>query len=85
MGGDSFRWTELSTQVKKSFKEVSPIFTVTIDRDKCDGCGECTESCPADILEMEDGISVVTDPEECLGCESCVAVCPTGAITVEEN
>ncbi|HBX23007.1 MAG TPA: 4Fe-4S dicluster domain-containing protein [Desulfotomaculum sp.] len=61
------------------------MFKVAIDLDKCEGCGECTESCPADILEMQDGKAAVTDPEECLGCETCVSVCPTGAITVEES
>jgi len=68
------------------FKEVSPIFTVSIDRDKCEGCGECTESCPADILEMVDGKAEVTgNADECLGCETCVSVCPSGAVTVQES
>lgn len=61
------------------------MFKVAIDRDKCEGCGECTESCPADILEMEDGKAAVANPEECLGCETCVSVCPSGAVTVEES
>lgn len=61
-------------------------FNVTIDRDKCEGCGECAESCPADILEMVDGKAEVTgDISECLGCETCVTVCTTEAVTLEEQ
>lgn len=62
------------------------MFVVEIDVDKCEGCGECTESCPADILAMEGDKAVVTgDPTECLGCETCVSMCPSEAITLIEQ
>jgi ferredoxin len=61
-------------------------YVVSIDRDKCEGCGECVENCPASILEMVDGKAEVTgDIEDCLGCETCVSVCNSGAATVEER
>ena len=62
------------------------MYTVTVDRDKCEGCGECVDNCPASILEMVDGKADVTgDLSDCLGCESCVSVCPSGAVTVTES
>ena len=62
------------------------MFVVEIDADKCEGCGECTESCPADILGMEGDKAIVTgDPTDCLGCETCVSVCPNEAITLTEQ
>jgi len=63
------------------------MFVVTVDKEKCEGCGECWETCPVDMFsEDEDGKSSVTgDMEDCLGCESCIAVCPSDAITVEEQ
>lgn len=62
------------------------MFRVTIDRDKCEGCGECADSCPAGILGMEDGkAAVVGEPDECMGCETCVTVCPSGAAQIEES
>ena len=61
------------------------MFRVAIDEDKCDGCGECVDICPADVLEIQDEKSVVAEPDECLGCESCVEVCPNDAIEVEEE
>ncbi|MCL5056514.1 MAG: 4Fe-4S binding protein [Actinobacteria bacterium] len=61
------------------------MYLVQVDRDKCEGCGECAETCPASVLEMVDGKAEVTSPDECLGCESCVSVCPSGAVTVQEQ
>ncbi|MEW6771318.1 MAG: 4Fe-4S binding protein [Bacillota bacterium] len=60
------------------------MFVVTRDEEKCEGCGECVEACPAGILILEDGKVRITDETACLGCETCVAVCPTGAITIRE-
>lgn len=62
------------------------LYTVEIDRDKCEGCGECAENCPVSIMTMVDGKAEVTgDLEECLGCETCVSVCPSGAVTLQEQ
>ena len=61
------------------------MFMVTIDEDKCVGCGQCTQGCPAQILGMTDGKASVTgDAAECLGCQSCVMTCPVEAIIVNE-
>lgn len=59
------------------------MYLVTVDADKCNGCGECVDACPTSVLELVDGKASVTDAE-CLGCESCVAVCSNDAVTVQE-
>ena len=28
---------------------------ITINRDKCDNCGDCTDVCPMEVLILEDG------------------------------
>ncbi len=61
------------------------MFVPTVDKNKCEGCGECVEVCPVEVLELEDEKAVVANEEECLGCESCVEVCEQEAITVEET
>ncbi len=60
-------------------------YSVTVDVDKCIGCGECVDVCPVEVYELTDGKAVVVNEEECLGCESCVEVCEQGAVTIEEN
>jgi len=60
------------------------MFVVTVDKGKCDGKGECVDTCPVSVFEIRDGKSEPVNIDECLGCESCVEVCPTGAITVKE-
>ncbi|MFH1077032.1 MAG: 4Fe-4S binding protein [Pseudomonadota bacterium] len=61
------------------------MFTPVIDSEKCVGCGECIDVCPADVYELQDEKSVPVNPDECLGCGSCVEVCEQDAITVEES
>lgn len=60
------------------------MYNVTVDAEKCVGCGECVDVCPVEVYEMQDEKSVVINGEECLGCESCIEVCETDAITLEE-
>lgn len=60
-------------------------YTVTVDHDKCVGCGECVDTCPVSVYELKDGKSEPVHMEECLGCESCIGVCESDAIKVEEN
>jgi NAD-dependent dihydropyrimidine dehydrogenase PreA subunit len=60
------------------------MYQVTVDKDKCDGKGECVDTCPASVFEIKDGKSEPVNMDECLGCESCIEVCPNAAITVKE-
>ena len=60
-------------------------WTITVDAEKCIGCGECVDVCPVEVYELQDGKCVAVNEEECLGCESCVEVCEPGSIVVEEN
>ncbi|MDR3183689.1 MAG: 4Fe-4S binding protein [Planctomycetaceae bacterium] len=54
---------------------------VTIDKNKCTGCGECTQQCPLDALKVEDGKAVV-DEGACAECGACVDACPASAISL---
>ena len=30
-------------------------YSVTVDTDKCAGCGECVDVCPVEVYELQDG------------------------------
>lgn len=62
------------------------MYLIVVDQEKCEGCGECVDACPGDVLVMNDAgkAEVVGGPDDCLGCETCVTVCPSGAVTMQE-
>ncbi|MBW1988582.1 MAG: nitroreductase family protein [Deltaproteobacteria bacterium] len=59
-----------------------------VDRDKCEKCLRCIDSCPTAGFEKdEEGFPVPVGyggmDQACLNCWNCVAVCPSGALTIE--
>ena len=60
-------------------------YKITVDEDKCIGCGSCVDICPSEVYELQNEKAAVVNLEECVGCESCVESCEQGAITVEED
>jgi 2-oxoglutarate ferredoxin oxidoreductase subunit delta len=65
---------------------------VTVDRERCKGCGLCVSNCPQRVLELSKEInlkgyffsSAVNQPR-CIGCRVCGIVCPDVAIEVAVN
>jgi len=51
---------------------------VTVDLEKCNGCGICTERCIFKARELHNGKSVIIE-ENCHGCGLCTTTCPTNA------
>ncbi|MCW4027396.1 MAG: 4Fe-4S binding protein [Candidatus Bathyarchaeota archaeon] len=55
---------------------------VSVDEDRCIGCGECQTSCFYDAVEMKDRRATI-DQERCDICGLCLEKCPTKAISLE--
>jgi NAD-dependent dihydropyrimidine dehydrogenase PreA subunit len=58
---------------------------VTIDEDKCTGCGTCVPDCPEGALQVINGKARVIGDPLCDGLGACVKGCPEGALQVIER
>ena len=58
---------------------------ITIDEDKCNGCGLCVDACHEGALQLVDGKAKLLSESYCDGLGACLPECPTGAITIEER
>ena len=66
---------------------------ITIDINRCKGCGLCVEACPKKLLRLDNenlndkGYSpaAMTDISKCIACAFCARMCPDCVITVEKD
>jgi 4Fe-4S ferredoxin len=68
---------------------------LTLDRDKCTGCGICITVCPKEAIErgpvgaadkkLSDVPAVLVDEKKCSFCGVCVHLCPFGALELRIN
>jgi len=58
---------------------------VTINEEKCDGCGRCVPSCVEGALQIIDGKAKLVKEVYCDGLGACLGDCPNGAISIEER
>lgn len=64
---------------------------MTVNEDRCKGCGLCVLFCPQKIIELQThklnargyNPAIVTDMSKCTGCALCATMCPDVAIVVE--
>ncbi len=56
---------------------------VSIDAEKCNGCGDCIPSCAEGAIEVVDGTAVLLNDILCDGLGACLGICPEDAITIE--
>ena len=55
---------------------------ITINQEKCIGCGACVKDCPGSLIYMSDGKARM-DAEFCIRCGHCFALCPADAIRLQ--
>ena len=58
---------------------------ITIDEDKCTGCGQCIPDCPEGALQVIEGKARLISDLFCDGLGACIGTCPEGAIQVIER
>lgn len=55
---------------------------ITIDEEKCDGCGNCVPACVEGALQVIDGKARLVKESYCDGLGACLGDCPQGALLV---
>ena len=58
---------------------------ITINEEKCNGCGLCIPNCPEGALQIIDNKARLISDLFCDGLGACIGHCPEGAITTEER
>lgn len=58
---------------------------ITIDKERCNGCGLCVKACHEGAIGMVQGKATLLREDYCDGLGDCLPACPTGAITFEER
>lgn len=58
---------------------------ISIDEEKCDGCGLCLTGCPEGALAVADGKARLVKESFCDGLGACLGECPQGALRIEER
>jgi len=59
--------------------------TVTIDAEKCTGCGLCAAACRGRAIAIVDGKAKLTDESLCDGLGNCLPACPVSAISFADT
>ena len=76
------------TMHRLGFKSFGPLFgekelgEISLDREKCKGCGTCRDICPVGVYGDLDADRKTTflDRDACFACRACVQQCPEEAL-----
>ena len=55
---------------------------VTVNQNRCIGCGVCTEKCPLSVFDISDGKAIPNRELDCVFCQKCLTFCNYRAITL---
>ncbi len=67
------------------FKYLKNVSTLELNREKCTGCGKCTDVCPHNVFRLSNGKAEIIDRDLCMECSACTKNCPFGALRVKQG
>jgi len=63
-------------------KYMPGVVTLSLDNEKCTGCGICLDVCPQEVLRLVESKVEIFDKDACMECGACMQNCPFDAINV---
>ena len=66
----------------RDFKYINEVVTLTLDPNKCNGCGMCLKVCPHAVFNLSDGKAQIARKSFCIECGACEINCSEKAISV---
>ena len=58
------------------------VSTLALVKEKCIGCGRCTEVCPHGVFALVNRSAKIIDKDACMECGACAMNCPANALAV---
>ena len=58
----------------------SPEQFISVNRAKCNGCGDCVRVCLADAFKLRNKKAEVASLDRCMECAACFFICDPGAV-----
>jgi NAD-dependent dihydropyrimidine dehydrogenase PreA subunit len=58
---------------------------IEIDKDRCNGCGQCVDACAEGAIALVDGKATLVSETYCDGLAACVGDCPRDALKIVER
>jgi ferredoxin len=67
----------------KSIRYLENVVNITLDEERCVGCGICVKVCPHQVFILVEKKAEFIDRGGCMECGACSVNCPAGAIQVD--
>jgi len=67
----------------KGMRYLSNVATLSLDRDKCKGCGICLDVCPHEVFSLKESKIEIVDRDACMECGACARNRAFGALSVD--
>lgn len=84
---------ETGKETKIERNDLSVYYSITLNKELCNGCGVCAEICPKEAIKeapatIEKGIlvkkpAITFDTDNCILCGECTVLCPLNALTMK--